>query len=79
MPPPPSANFKNPMKNSVTQSVRLFLYKKCNANCLVFFEVSRFFYIKTSGSAKCHAFCIHINADFKNFMKNRVTQSVWLF
>ena len=26
-------------------------------------------YIKTSRNAKCDAFCIYINANFKNFMK----------
>ena len=42
----PFANFKNSMKNCVTQSVKVFEYKKCNANCLAFFEVSGFLYCK---------------------------------
>ena len=59
MPPPPSANFKNYMKNCVMQSVRVFVYiKNRNANCLAFFEVSGFLYIKTSCNAKYHDFCI---------------------
>ena len=53
--------------------------KKRNANCLAFFEVFGFLNIKTSRNAKCNAFCIYINANSKNFMKNRVTESVWLF
>ena len=35
--PPPSANFKNSTKNRVTQSVRIFAYKNCSANCRGFF------------------------------------------
>ena len=34
--PPPFANFKNSMKNCVTQSVRPFTYKERNANCFLF-------------------------------------------
>ena len=61
-----SANFKNSMKNRVTQSVRFFVYK----NVL---------YIKFSRNKKCHAYCIYINANFRNFMKNRGTYCVGLF
>ena len=78
-PPRPSAKFKNPMKNRVTQSVRLFVYKNRNANCLSFFEVSVFLDIKRSRNAKCHAFCIYINANLKLFIYNCVTLSVRLF
>ena len=76
---PPSTNLKNSKKNCVTQSVSFLYIKKRNAYCLDFFEVSGFLYIKTSCNAKCHDFCIYINAKFKNFMKNRVKQSVWIF
>ena len=41
--PPPSANFKSPTKNCVTQSVRIFLYKKHDANCLDFLKYLDFF------------------------------------
>ena len=58
-PLPPSANFKISMKNRVTQSVKICVYKKRNANCLSFFEVSGFLYLKTSRNAKSHAFCIY--------------------
>ena len=55
--------FQKSHENRVMQSVRLFVYKKCNANCLAFFEVSGFLYIKLPRNAKCHAFCIDINAN----------------
>ena len=70
MPPPPSTNFKNPMQNCITQSVRIFVYKSVMKIVLIF--------------AKCLAFCINVmelkvsyffykNYNFKDFMKNRVT------
>ena len=43
--PVPSANFKNSMKNRVTQSVLDFCIYKRNANCHAFCEVSGFLYI----------------------------------
>ena len=61
---PPSAKFKNYMKNCVTQSVRIFVHEKRNANCLAFFEVFGFLYIKTSRNTKCHDFCKYINDNF---------------
>ena len=58
--PSPSTNFKNLMKNRVTQRDRIFVYKKREANYLAFFEVSQFLYTKTSHKAKWYSFCINI-------------------
>ena len=55
---PPSANVKNSTKNRVTQSVRFFVNKKGNANCLAFCELSGFLYIKTSRNANCRDFFV---------------------
>ena len=47
---PPLLQVQKLHENHVTQSVRLFVYKKRNSNCLPFFEVSGFLYIKTKPS-----------------------------
>ena len=57
--PPPLRQFQKfhgKLRNAKCQA---FLYLKHNANCLAFFEVSGFLYLKTSRNAKCHALCIN--------------------
>ena len=49
---------------------RLGMHKHTHG--IIIITIKSFLY-KTSRNAKCNAFCIYINANFKNFMKNRVT------
>ena len=75
--PPPSANFKNSVKNHVTQKCRVFVYKNVSQIVLLF--------------AKCLAFCIvkrHVTqsvmifvyiCQLQTFHENSVTSSVLLF
>ena len=72
MPPPPQIP-KIIWKTAKRKVSALFYINKSTANCLNFFEVSGFLYIKTSRFKKCHPFCIYMNSNFKKFMKNSVT------
>ena len=46
--PPPSANFKNSMKNRVTQKCRIFVYNNVSQIVLLFSKCLAFFYIQKS-------------------------------